>query len=369
MNIFTRKAAAGKRAVFGVNLIVTQSVQIKQSDITENICRMFLNSTVPVRIIKVMPYDSQSISRCVKKLRYSINVFVCSPEEIPSVDVREFSTDETVHNILFFLWELVRPTALMLQSFQKYDEIWFPSEDQRDETASLCDIKCVYVPVIPGDRKIKQKTRGYFGLPEFSFLVFCEINGDYCELHNIKGVAEAFRKAFPPHDISAFLVIRINGDENSCREVLATELEGFQNYKIFGNSMLSDSGESLEKCCDTVISLRKSTAYDVSVHKAMKNGIPVIAPAFFSNAELISQSTACKVEFTEKLDMITYCDISTSSLVCEPDLVQTAVYMKILKCDMHYRRQIGESGGSFYRKYRTNSEKSISLDRLLHRYS
>lgn len=367
MKIIKRLVRGDRSSSFGVNLIVTKDCAFFCPGMVRCIYQMFLKSSVPLRVIKLKA-DDTGIREATVRLRYNINVFLCSPEEISSLDPKEFDKTGEHHSILYYLWELSKPSQLTLTSFRRFEEIWFPCEDQRDEISSQTDVRTRFVPIVLTDVQRKQRTRRFFSLPELSFIAYCEISSDYPFVHNLEGVLTAFRKAFLPHDITAHLVIKINGNINDSMELIQKVLKGYHNYTVFGNELSCTDTDMLLRVCDVVISLRRSTAFDISVHKAMQSAVAVIAPSFFSNTELISQSTACKVDFNESLCRINYHDDNINAIIAEPDVVQSAVYMKILHCDMHYRRQMSDGAKRFYTKYRENIRRTFDLDKILYNF-
>lgn len=185
----------------------------------------------------------------------------------------------------------------------------------------------------------KRYGRKHFGLPsgKLLFLIINDGTEDYSQLQL---AVTAYKKAFSQEDDSVGLVIRTDGAEQL--ELLKSSLEGYKNIKFISKTLKQSEVNSLISVADVLVSFKQCSSLPIEIAKAMVFRTPIIAAYCDCYKDFLTAKTACCVD-NEIENRLLYKEGDFSG---EPDIIQTAVFMKILKSDEKYRSYLAENAFS-----------------------
>ena len=135
------------------------------------------------------------------------------------------------------------------------------------------------------------------------------------------------------------------------------EFDGYENYIIIDKPLSNIQNDSLIEISDVYVSLAKGGDFNISLCKAMLLKTTVIANCYGALNENLTQQSACCVDYT-----MNYADDGD---IAEPDIVQAAVFMKIMRSDMHYKKVITENAYNFAsKKFQLENSTNAIISRV-----
>jgi glycosyltransferase involved in cell wall biosynthesis len=204
-------------------------------------------------------------------------------------------------------WELSKFPEPWARHFEKFDEVWAPSEFIRDAVAAAVSRP---VTVMPGATSVRLQQflgRRYFGIREsaYAFLFAFDLRSCH-QRQNLPAVIDAFAHVMhsrPTND--AMLVVRIAGSEmdpEAARDVRQrlsdrTSSFGFGRVHVIDRGLTDTETQNLIRCCDCIVSLHRSEGFGRCLAEAMWLGKPVIATGYSGNMVFMNSDVACLVNF------------------------------------------------------------------------
>ncbi len=238
------------------------------------------------------------------KLRYGVNIFHINASEM-SVAFMDLGKEffDRHYNIGFWLWELEDFPSEWNYAFNLIDELWVPSDFERDIFKKITD-KPVYTVPYPVATKIDRSAefinadRKRFGLDEkrFLFLVMYD-GGSGAARKNPDKAIESFKKAFAPDEDRVGLVVKLKKDSKSDIEHIKSLTGGYDNVYFIDRNMSRDEVNSLISCVDVYVSLHRAEGFGLICAEAMALKTPVIATAWSATTHFMNRECACMVDY------------------------------------------------------------------------
>lgn len=141
----------------------------------------------------------------------------------------------------------------------------------------------------------------------------------------------AFCHAFSPDDQDVGLVIKVNNPTKECMNVLNALLAGYDNVYYITETLEKKAVNSLISCVDVYVSTHRAEGFGLVMAEAMLLKTACIATNWSSNTEFMNSETACMVPY--HLIQIGEGDRNypAGATWADPDMEETARYMKLLK--------------------------------------
>ncbi len=293
-------------------------------------------------------------SKISNELPYNMNIIHIQPYELPLARI-SLGSDlfDYRYNIAFWLWELEEFPAEWNNAFNLIDEIWTPSEHAANSIRKATNKPVCVIPYpivdVPTDDSYN---RTYFGLPQDKCLFLCMYDcNSTIDRKNPISVIRAFVEAFPAsEDNDAWLVIKVNNPQREDLRIIEEELGSRSNYTIIAKTVTKIEVNSLIKICDVYVSLHRAEGFGLVPAEAMFLGTTLICTNWSSTTEFMDSNTACLVDY--KLipiakDTGAY---KVGQRWADPDVHQTAKYMRTMCLDGERRRQLAERAKEYIRK-------------------
>lgn len=312
----------------------------------------------PLNVYRYVPLgeerqgDRSWENRLSKDLLYDVNLIHINPHEMGLAFMQQsISTWNYRYNIGFWLWELEEFPDEWVSCFNCLDEIWAPSKFICDAIRKKTTLPVYCMPYYVDVNIGNEYSRRHFGIPEDKFLYLMMYDQSSCmERKNPIGVLNAFKKAFDKENQSVGLVIKINNPTPESRKQIRSVLDGYTNVYLIEKTLNKDEVNSLTKCVDVVVSLHRAEGFGLVLAEAMLLGTPTIATNWSSNTEFMNEEVACMVDY--KLISIEK-DIppfKAGNRWADPDLNQTANYMRKLYEDKEFYEKIKEKARAYAKK-------------------
>lgn len=341
-----------KKLPFGINLIGVNNC-CQDGKVFNSIIKTLRATKIPFCIILT---DSNRKTKKFK-LKYSINIFTFGIDEVKKLIQCENKTDwKLYYNVFIEISDLTKVINELEKMIIPVDEIWVPSQYHLNKYSDCNNIQ--YFPLYISANPSKHYNRKYFNIPERNFVLLSiydkKIN---LEIDNPIGVIKAFKKAFRKEDKTVTFVIKIDSNDHECLEKIMKEFDGYENYIIIDKPLSNIQNDSLIEISDVYVSLAKGGDFNISLCKAMLLKTTVIANCYGALNENLTQQSACCVDYT-----MNYADDGD---IAEPDIVQAAVFMKIMRSDMHYKKVITENAYNFAsKKFQLENSTNAIISRV-----
>jgi len=359
---------------FGVNLFG----YIKSPSALGEGCRLLAlaleKASIPFGIIdtSVGTLINKKDNKCKKKImskpKYSINVFHINPEEMLRL---KLSLPDEVwdkrFNIGFWVWDLPEFPDEWFKAFSLVDEVWTPSNFCVDCFSKKSPVPVKLMKYGFSVEALPKFDRKYFGLErdKFIFLVVYDNTTNF-QRKNPIGAIKAFKRAFHKEDNSVGMVVKLANPTAENLVLLNLEIDGFKNISIIDKAMTKREIFSLISCSNVVISLHRSESFGILLAEAMLLKTPVIATGWSGNSDFMTTDTACCVDSDLTEIDKNYTIYKASQFWASPDIIQSAVFMKIIKADERYRKLICENGYKLLaKKYSLKSSSNHIYKRLI----
>lgn len=297
--------------------------------------------------------DASYDSRLVRENKYAINVIHINPNQwqpaCMTFDRKQFDGH---YNIGVWLWELETIPEDWKPVIECVDEVWTPSAFIADAVRKETDKPVTVIPYGMETPYDKILTRADFGLDEDDFLVLMMFDSNSRVSRKNPGAAiDAFREAYGENPEHVKLVIKISNPTEEDVAFVEEHIGGKAGYTLITERMDKPRLNSLIRLCDVFLSLHRSEGFGLVMAEAMALGTPAVATNWSSNAEFMTEESACLVDCALVPVEDAYPGAAADARWAEPDVEQAAAYLKRLKEDPDYFRQKAEAGKEQIREH------------------
>ena len=296
--------------------------------------------------------DTTFDDRLSAENKYAVNVMHVNPDQWQEAcGMFPRSQFDGHYNIGIFQWELETAPKDWKPLFDYVDEVWTPSEftarTMRKETDKPV-IPVLYCIETPYDETL---TRADFGLKDGDFLVLMMYDSNsYASRKNPGGAIDAFAEAFGQAPEGAKLVIKISNPKPEDLAFIEERLGKNGPYVLMTERMERKKLNALIRLCDVYLSLHRSEGFGLVMAEAMSLGVPTVATGWSSNTEFMNRDVSCLTGY----DLIPVNDDyqfgDGERVWADAHVKEAAGYLKRLREDPAYRKQIGEAGQKHIRE-------------------
>jgi glycosyltransferase involved in cell wall biosynthesis len=313
----------------GVNLIGDIRVDTGLGESMRYVSRILDEAGVPNLIYDyvVPPAIHQTDHSCDDKIaeniKYGVNIFHINASEM-SVAFMDLGKEffDNHYNIGFWLWEVEDFPQEWMSAFNLIDELWVPSDFEREIFEKITD-KPVYTVPYPVadvlDEKCKknkiqfedenkiskfendksvEKVRAYFNLPQDKFLFLMMYDsGSGAARKNPAKIIESFKKAFAPNEQGVGLVVKLKENSGADIDYVKNLTKDYDNIYFLDVNMSRDEVNSMISCVDVFVSLHRAEGFGLVAAEAMALGTPVIATAWSATTQFMDETSACMVDY------------------------------------------------------------------------
>jgi glycosyltransferase involved in cell wall biosynthesis len=301
----------------GVNLIGDIRVDTGLGESMRYVSRILDEAGVPNLIYDyvIPPAIHQTDHSCDDKIsdsiKYGVNIFHINASEM-SVAFMDLGKEffDNHYNIGFWLWEVEDFPQEWMPAFNLIDELWVPSDFEREIFEKITD-KPVYTVPYPVadvlDEKYKinkiqsedeNKSRAYFNLPQDKFLFLMMYDsGSGAARKNPGKIIESFKKAFAPGEQGVGLVVKLKENSGADIDYVKSLTKDYDNIYFLDVNMSRDEVNSLISCVDVFVSLHRAEGFGLVAAEAMALGTPVIATAWSATTHFMDETSACMVDY------------------------------------------------------------------------
>jgi glycosyltransferase involved in cell wall biosynthesis len=302
----------------GVNLIGDIRVDTGLGESMRYVSRILDEAGVPNLIYDyvVPPAIHQTDHSCDDKIaeniKYGVNIFHINASEM-SVAFMDLGKEffDNHYNIGFWLWEVEDFPQEWMSAFNLIDELWVPSDFEREIFEKITD-KPVYTVPYPVadvlDEKCKTESnqidneklyyRKYFNLPQDKFLFLMMYDsGSGAARKNPGKIIESFKKAFAPDENGVGLVVKLKENSGADIDYVKSLTKDYDNIYFLDVNMSRDEVNSLISCVDVYVSLHRAEGFGLVAAEAMALGTPVIATAWSATTQFMDETSACMVDY------------------------------------------------------------------------
>jgi glycosyltransferase involved in cell wall biosynthesis len=291
----------------GVNLIGDIRVDTGLGESMRYVSRILDEAGVPNLIYDyvIPPAVHQTDHSCDDKIaeniKYGINIFHINASEM-SVAFMDLGKEffDNHYNIGFWLWEVEDFPQEWMPAFNLIDELWVPSDFEREIFEKITD-KPVYTVPYPVADVIEEKynkDRAYFNLPsdKFLFLMMYD-SGSGAARKNPGKIIESFKMAFTPDEQGVGLVVKLKENSDADIDYVKSLTKDYENIYFLDVNMSRDEVNSLISCVDVFVSLHRAEGFGLVAAEAMALGTPVIATAWSATTQFMDEKSACMVDY------------------------------------------------------------------------
>jgi glycosyltransferase involved in cell wall biosynthesis len=335
----------------GVNLIGDIRVDTGLGESMRYVSRILDEAGVPNLIYDyvIPPAIHQTDHSCDDKIsdsiKYGINIFHINASEM-SVAFMDLGKEffDNHYNIGFWLWEVEDFPQEWMPAFNLIDELWVPSDFEREifekitdkpvytvpyPVADVLDEKCKKNKIQLENENVKlqndknEKTekniefenenckteinqinndklyyRTYFNLPQDKFLFLMMYDsGSGAARKNPGKIIESFKKAFAPGEQGVGLVVKLKENSGADIDYVKSLTKDYDNIYFLDVNMSRDEVNSLISCIDVFASLHRAEGFGLVAAEAMALGTPVIATAWSATTHFMDETSACMVDY------------------------------------------------------------------------
>jgi glycosyltransferase involved in cell wall biosynthesis len=241
----------------------------------------------------------------LKTNKYRANILHINADQIPLVraDLGE-AFFEGRYNIAFPAWELAIWPDAWVDTLNKMDEVWAPSNFVRDAIAAKVNIPVTTMTLaVELAEGYGRWRRSDFGIPNDAYVFL--FNFDLASMSarkNPKAVIEAFWMALadlPSHAACPHLVIKVLSADLSqeALQELRTLVGNDSRVQIITGTFTPDKVHGLVNVCDCFVSLHRSEGFGRGPAEAMRMGKPVIATGYGGNVDFMNKQNSFLVDY------------------------------------------------------------------------
>ena len=199
----------------------------------------------------------------------------------------------------FWFWEVDEFPGHWSASYDRFEEVWCPSEFTAGAVAAVAPVRVRVVPLpVWAPSRATPFSRQQLGLPAGFFFLFVYDFHSIAERKNPIGLIEAYRRAFTDKDGTTLVLKSING------AVHPNELERVRYAARERDDILVCDGylhphrlQGLLELCDCFVSLHRSEGFGLNLAAAMSVGRPVVATGYSGNLTFMDEHSAFLVPY------------------------------------------------------------------------
>ena len=290
--------------------------------------------------------DIDWLGRLDTEARYAVNIVHINPDQwVEACNGFPPEAFDKRYTIGVWLWELETIPVQWKDQVKYVNELWAPSTFIAEALRKSVDVP---VTVIPYGIETPAKdglTRADFGLPEDAFLVLAMFDSNsYASRKNPFGAIDAFRKAFPPEEKDVRLVLKVNNPQKEDLRQIKKRLGGDERVILVTESFSRRKLNRFIALCDVFVSLHRAEGFGLVMAEAMSLGVPVVATNWSSNTDFMTPETSCLVDAALIPVGDAYQFGDGTHRWADPDLDKAADYLRRLRDDPQWRREIGLKG-------------------------
>ena len=346
-----RAAAVVRDLPQGVNLVAYIRADMGLGAAARGMAAAFEAANIPFNVINLEHGNEASHTdhswshKEVQHSRYDVSVVCVNPDN--SFYLRTQVSPEILGDryvVANWFWELPEMPDEWRGEFEYVDEVWAASNFIRDAIATKAPVPVVRVPaVVQLSHSGHRFSRIQLGLPEQRFLFLAMFDTrSVLERKNPLGVVRAFKRAFAADDERVGLVVKLNDSRYALE--LSEELAGRENVYVIDRVMNRDELTSLIDACDCFVSLHRSEGFGLGPAEAMSLGKPAIVTNWSGNTGYMTADNCIPIDYQLVPLGRDYGPYKAHQHWAEPDLEQTAHWMKRLVAEPELAKQIGWRG-------------------------
>jgi glycosyltransferase involved in cell wall biosynthesis len=376
-------------AGFGINVFAQFSSPTGLGNTARHTLQAMADAGVPLKAFDFAPY-AERIG--VNELKAITPHLVQAPEELvhpvnlyfmPAIDVQRILAEvpwllsQPRFHAAVVWWETTKLHPEWVDNLVRFDAVVAYSAflaqvlaNTLPLTPALLGKQPLFLPEAVG------RGRHLFGLPEDATLFIASFDPSSDPTRkNPVAVLHAFRAAFPEQDeregAVARLVFRINNPNSSAmaRNATASLVElcrGDERIHLVLEPMSYERVLSLYASCDAFVSLHRAEGLGLAPLEAMRMGLPVIATGWSGNMSFMDHRSACLVRYRQvqvsgqhpfyRPELL-----GPDAIWAEPVIEDAIYWMRKLRSDPIFRRDVGESGRRAAAQYH---QSALELDWL-----
>jgi glycosyltransferase involved in cell wall biosynthesis len=305
--------------------------------------------------------------------KYRANILHINADQIPLVRAElgeAFFEDR--YNIAFPAWELAIWPDPWVETLNKMDEVWAPSDFVRDAIAAKVDVPVhtmtLAVELAEGYGRWR---RSDFGIPDKAYVFL--FNFDLASMSarkNPKAVIEAFRMAvenLPATATRPHLVIKVLSADLAFEALqdLRVLVSDDNRIQIITGTYTSDKVHGLLNVCDCFVSLHRSEGFGRGPAEAMRMGKPVIATNYGGNTDFMNAQNSLLVQYAlVDLHPDDY-PFAAGQKWADPNLHEAAEYIAKLLIRPAFGAAIGAAAKKHMEAHNSKSVVGASIVRRL----
>lgn len=236
------------------------------------------------------------------------------------------------YNIGLWVWELERFPEEWHRHFERYNEIWVPSEFCREAVAAVSPIPVLTMPhPIVLDSGKATPNRKEFSLPEDEFVFLFVF--DYLSVFQRKNplaVIESFKTAFSGQEKATLVIKCINAHYSPDKARLLEAAAKGAKIRFINGHLNNDDMMSLMASADAFVSLHRSEGFGLGMAQSMFLGKPVIATAYSGNMEFMTGENSFPVRYRLVELENDYGPYVKGNIWAEPDMEHAAELMRLV---------------------------------------
>ncbi|MEK4849591.1 glycosyltransferase family 4 protein [Paenibacillus sp. FSL H7-0756] len=343
-------ASSIKGNVSGINLVGYSRAEMGIGESCRIAAKSINAVEIPFGIINFTGTNSARMSdttwmhKEIEEPEFNLNVFHINAEQMIEIYAHYGnSIFKDRYNIGFWHWELPDFPDEWKESFNLVDEIWAPSTFVVDSIAMKSPVPVVKIPHSIEVNIADMRDRGYFGLPEQTFLFLSMYDlKSYQERKNPQASIKAFQLAFNSNDESVGLVIKVNSAEEGSKELeeLYHLIGSYKNIYLVDKTLSRNDTNALISVIDSYVSLHRSEGFGLGLAEAMFLGKPVIGTNWSSNTDFMSHNNSCLVDYSLKQLNHDHGPYKANQHWADPDVEHASRYMRRLCDDKNFYAEI-----------------------------
>lgn len=307
-----RDRFSGPVQVDGINYIADMRADIGVGEATRGIYAALLAAGLPVdyqEIVTPLIPRTHAVSEASTSVtpRYGVTLAHLNPPEL-RIGVQQYPKSFAGrYAIGYWHWEVPRFPSRWVSRFDALDEVWTASRYTQQILSKVGDVPVHYIPIpvsAPTPTQSPEQVRAAFGLPADRVIFFFAFNpGSSVARKNPYGLIEAYQRAFGANDSAhrPLLVIKAHHLSDPMHSAVAAELRTRitdVGGVLIDQHLSRDQMNGLLNACDCFVSLHRAEGFGLGMAEAMALGKPVIATAYSSTTDFMTETNSYAVGYT-----------------------------------------------------------------------
>ena len=205
---------------------------------------------------------------------------------------------DDAYNIGIWAWEMnvLRPD--WFASFGAVDEVWTLSDFNTDAVAVMAPVPVRTMNCVVRPPARAEFDRAHFSLPDgFVFLAVFDV-GSSIDRKNPHAVVRAFQQAFAGRpDVHLVLKFHASHTDPAALRRFLQSVQGVPNVIIRSGSLTDPEMQSLQACCDCLVSPHRSEGFGLNIAEFMGMEKPVITTGYSGNMDFTDAENAYLIPF------------------------------------------------------------------------